>query len=404
MKTQTVKGFRDFLPQDAQKRRFVLQKITSVYQKFGFEPLETPTLEYAETLKGKYGEEEKLIYEFETKGGDKVAMRYDQTVPLARVVAQYGPKGSQVLPTPFKRYQVQSAFRGENTQKGRYREFTQCDADIIGSATPLADAELLAMVYEIYQELGLEVTIQVNDRSQLANVDTSYLAAIDKFDKIGEEGVLKDLESRGLSKEEAAETFKKITTLPLSDNLKEIIKLYTGMGYPENSVQYTPTMVRGLDYYTGLIIEVKNASDIKASTLAAGGRYDKLLGKFIGTDIAATGFSIGLDRTIEALDEKELLQNLPNGTKVLVTIFSPELVKDSLAVAKRLRDNDVNAEIYLDPTVKLDKQLKYADQKGIPFAVIMGPDEAASKTATIKNLQQKTQTQISLEGLAQALK
>jgi histidyl-tRNA synthetase len=161
VRLQTVKGFRDFLPADALKRRVVLEKIVEVFERFGFDPLETPTLEYAETLKGKYGEEERLIYEFTTKGGDEVALKYDQTVPLARVVAQYGPQGEQKLPTPFKRYQIQPAFRGENTQKGRYREFLQCDADIIGASSLSADAELLGLLYEIYTNLGLNVTLMI---------------------------------------------------------------------------------------------------------------------------------------------------------------------------------------------------------------------------------------------------
>src|SRR5437868_5714978 len=175
MRLQTPKGFRDFLPEDALKRKFVLGKITEVFEKFGFDPLETPTLEYAETLKGKYGEEEKLIYEFETKGGDQVALRYDQTVPLARVIAQYGPTGEQVLAIPFKRYQIQDAYRGENTQKGRYRQFLQCDADVVGVSSPLADAEILSLVYEIYKELGLNVVIKINDRALLKEIDSKAL-------------------------------------------------------------------------------------------------------------------------------------------------------------------------------------------------------------------------------------
>src|SRR5260221_8086188 len=190
MRLQTPKGFRDFLPQDALKRKFVLGKIVEVFEKFGFDPLETPTLEYEETLAGKYGEEEKLIYKFETQGGDKVALRFDQTVPLARVAAQYGPNGQQVLPMPFKRYQIQSNFRGENTQKGRYREFTQADADIIGVSSPLADAEILGLLYEIYQALGLKVIIKINDRALLMGIKPTYLSAIDKLSKIGEGNVL----------------------------------------------------------------------------------------------------------------------------------------------------------------------------------------------------------------------
>ena len=159
MKLQTPKGFRDFLPADALKRKAVADRIISVFERFGFDPIETPTVEYEETLQGKYGEEEKLIYKFETNGGDKLALKYDQTVPLARVIAQWGPVGAQKLILPFKRYQNQSAFRGENTQKGRYREFLQCDADIVGISSPLADMEILSLAYEIYRSLGLDIII-----------------------------------------------------------------------------------------------------------------------------------------------------------------------------------------------------------------------------------------------------
>lgn len=403
VKMQTPKGFRDFLPADAIKRQAVLGKIILVFQKFGFDPLETPTLEYADMLKGKYGEEEKLIYEFKTKGGDEVALRYDQTVPLARVIAQYGPGGQQLLPIPFKRYQIQPNFRGENPQKGRYREFTQADADIVGVTTPLADAEILGLVYEIYKNLGLEVVIKMCDRTLFWDVEPKYLAAIDKLSKIGEERVLMELEQKGLSKNDAAATLQKIQALNPTGNLKKIMALYEKLGYPKDSLVFEPTMVRGLDYYTGLIFEVVLKSNPNSSSLLGGGRWDKMIGKFTGLDLPAVGFAIGLDRTIEALDEAGKLENKPTETKVLVTVFNPELLEKSLEISSRLRLNNINAEVWLDPASKLEKQLKYADQKGIPYAVIIGPDEQAANQVTLKDLTNKTQDTLTLDNLVKEL-
>lgn len=393
----TPKGFRDYLPANALKRKFVLDKIKAAFQKFGFDPLETPALEYATTLKGKYGEEEKLIYEFKTPGGDEVALKYDQTVPLARVVAQYGPAGSQILPIPFKRYQIQPAYRGESPQKGRYREFLQCDADIIGISTPLADAEILALVFEIYKSLGLDVVIKINDRNLLNGIDPKYLAAIDKLNKIGESGVLKEMEAKGLEPIKAEELFKKVTAMVPTDNLITIMKLYQQMGYSPDTIRYDPTLIRGLDYYTGMIVEAVLKNNPASSSLGGGGRWDKMIGKFTGTDLPAVGFSVGLDRTIEAMEEAEVLAVPSTQTRVLVTIFSPELAEKSLNAVSLLRQRGINSEIWLDPYSKLDKQLKYADQKKIPYAVIIGPEEAEKDLVALKDLANKTQTTLPLD-------
>ncbi len=399
MKLNTPKGFKDYLPPEALVRREVIGKITATFKQFGFEPLETPTLEYEETLTGKYGEEEKLIYKFETPGGDKVALKYDQTVPLARVVAQYGPNGAQKLPMPFKRYQIQSAYRGENTQKGRYREFTQCDADVIGVSTPLTDAEILALATQIYKNLGLEVIIKINDRALLANIEPKYLAAIDKLNKIGEEGVIKEMQDKGLSQGEAEALFEKVTQNQPTENLAEIIKLYIQLGYDQSTLKFDPTLIRGLDYYTGIIMEVVLKNNPNSSSLCGGGRWDKMIGKFTGQDQPAVGFAVGLDRTIEAMIEEGVLETTGSSTQILVTIFTPELVENSLEVVLRLRSAGINSEIYLDPQAKLEKQLKYADNKGIPYVVILGPEEAQSGQVVLKNLAERSQEKTSLEEL-----
>ncbi len=380
-----------------------MEKIIKILAKFGFDPLETPTLEYAETLKGKYGEEERLIYQFKTPGGDEVALKYDQTVPLARVVAQYGPTGEQKIPLPFKRYQIQPAYRGENPQKGRYREFLQCDADIISISSPLADAEILAVVYEIYKSLGLDVVIKVNDRSLLQNIEPKYLSAIDKLGKIGEGNVLMELEQKGLSKQQSEEVFGKVQTLKPSQNLQDIIETYQKMGYPKESLVFDPTMVRGLDYYTGLIFEVVLKSSPNSSSLCGGGRWDNLIGKFTGTDLPAVGFAIGVDRTIEAMEEEGVMNAPQTNSKVFITVFSPELAEKSMEVSSRLRADNIPVESWLDPETKLEKQLKYADLKGIPYAVILGPEEAEKGRVILKDLKNRSQESLSLEQLVSKL-
>lgn len=401
MKASTPKGFRDYLPTDSLKRQFVINKIIQVFQKFGFQPLETPTLEFEETLTGKYGEEERLIYKFQTMGGDKVALKYDQTVPLARVVAQYGSTGEQKIQIPFKRYQIQPAYRGESPQKGRYREFLQCDADIVGPSNPLVDAEILAVIYEVYKNLGLEVVIKVNDRSLLTEIEPKYLSVLDKLNKIGKEGVLRELALKGLSESEADKLFEKVTSFEPTDNLKETLRLYIKMGYPEDSIKFEPTLVRGLDYYTGIIMETV-LKDSESLSLGGGGRYDKMIGKFSGVDLGACGFSVGLERTIEAMEELGKLESIPQ-TKVLVTVFSKELEEKSLEVTSKLRLNNVSSELWLEPDSKLEKQLKYADQKGIPYVVIIGPEEAENDQIKVKTMSNQDQETISLDELIQKL-
>ncbi len=396
IKTATPKGFRDFLPDQANARQFVVGKIIETFRLFGFEPLETPALEFAETLKGKYGEEEKLIYEFETKGGDKVALRYDQTVPLARVVAQY-PE----LPKPFKRYQIQPAWRGENTQRGRYREFMQCDGDIVGSASPLADAETLAVVLEIFKNLNLEVTVKINDRANFTGLDKKYVAAIDKLEKIGESAVLSEMIEKGMTESEAKEALSRLQNQPITENLQKIMDSLVQMGVDTSKIKYEPTLARGLDYYTGLIFET--IAEGSSGSICSGGRWDKMIGIFTGQDQPAVGLSVGLERTVEVLQGQNLLPNLNSSAKVLVTVFSPDLLDKSLEVASKLRSNNINTELWLDPEARLDKQLKYADQKGIPYAVIIGPEEAEKGTVTLKSLAEKTQETLPLDAVATKL-
>src|SRR6266567_3401955 len=280
IKPQTLKGFRDFLPQEARKRKFVNKTLKNVFESFGFEPLETPTLEYEEILAGKYGEEgEKLMYRFEDNGKRRVAMRYDQTVPLARVVAQY----QNQLPMPFKRYQIQPVWRAENTQKGRYREFLQCDIDTVGTDSPLADGELLQVIVKSYQALGFKkLNILINDRETFEGLSAQAITVIDKLKKIGFDGVCQELVAKGIigTLEEAKLTVQSLLDRQPSSRLTDIIKILDDTGVDTDSLTFSPTLARGLDYYTGLIIEVE-VPEYPAGSLGGGGRYDNLIGMFM---------------------------------------------------------------------------------------------------------------------------
>jgi len=381
---QTLKGFRDFLPAEARKRQYVISILKKVFESYGFEPLETPVLEYEEILTGKYGDEgDKLMYRFEDNGKRRVAMRYDQTVPLARVVCQY----INELPMPFKRYQIQPVFRAENTQKGRYREFVQCDIDTVGMTSPATDAEIIAVVDKAYKSLGFKnYKILVNDRSVFGDLPTQAITIIDKLKKIGPEKVKQELKEKGFD----PEILTKIQNTSLPDLLKLTIELASKMGVGKEKIIFEPTLARGLDYYTGTIIEIETP-DYPFGSLAGGGRYDGLIGMFSGRKIPAIGVSFGFDRIIEAMDELGLFPNELITTKVLVTIFSEDLKDKSLQTASKLRENNINTEIYLDENAKMEKQLKYADQKNIPYVIIIGSHEVEKNAVTLKNMKTRDQ-------------
>ncbi len=385
IRPQTLKGFRDFLPGETRKRQYVINKLKAVFESFGFEPLETPALEYEEVLLGKYGEEgDKLMYRFEDNGGRKVALRYDQTVPLARVVTQY----SNLLPIPFKRYQIQPVWRAENPQKGRFREFLQCDIDTVGSNSPMTDAEIIQAVIKSLENLGFtNFKVLVNDRNNFAGIEPSAIVTIDKLKKIGQEAVLEELKKKGLPTSSLTEVLNK----GLTEKLKNITDIVN-----DSRVVFDSTLARGLDYYTGLIFEIE-IDGYEAGSVGGGGRYDNLIGMFAGRQIPAVGFAFGFDRLIEAMNQQNLFPKNLTTTQVLVTIFNPDLQNNSLEISSQLRSNNINTEVWLDPNSKLEKQLKYADQKGIPYVAIIGPEEAAKNVVTLKNLANKTQEVLSLD-------
>ncbi len=294
----TPKGFRDIKPEVAKKRRETINKIVSVLEEYGFEPIETPTIEFAETLEGKYGAEEKLIYKFEDRGGRKLALRYDLTVPLARYVATYNP------PFPFRRYQIGQVFRGENPQKGRFREFTQFDFDSVGSNDPEEDAKVVAITVKCMRDLGFKDAIMlINDRANFADLPIEVVRAIDKINKIGEDGVTTELVAGGMSQDSAKDAVDKIRSLKPTENLEQIFKiLKENYNLKEGTdFKFDPTLARGLDYYTGSIFELKVDTDPISLSVGGGGRYDNLIGSFSKKEVPAVGFSFGLDRLIETL-------------------------------------------------------------------------------------------------------
>ena len=380
-KVTTPKGFRDFLPQESSLRAFVLEKLRKSFEKFGFEPLETSAIEFAETLKGKYGEEEKLIYEFTDRGGRQIALRYDQTVPLARVVSQY-----PTLPSPFKRYQVQPVWRAENPQKGRFREFIQVDFDTVGTENCLADAEIVTTAVFSMKALGFkDFTVRVNDRSVFDGLSPETIRALDKLQKIGETGVIEQIKREGYDTAQAKALFKRVKNSSPTKRVGELFDLLENFKVEKDKYAFDPTLARGLDYYTGLIFELE-IEGYSGGSVGGGGRYDDLIGRFAEKKIPAVGFSFGFDRLVEAAKEAKLLPTPSPVTKVLVSVFNADLLPESLALATRLRNRGINTEVPIETNEKLDRQLKYADSRNITFVIILGPEEVKSETLTLKNL------------------
>jgi len=401
---RTLKGFRDFLPKAARKRQYVLETLKRVFESYGFEALETPALEYEDILAGKYGTEgDKLMYRFTDNGDRKVALRYDQTVPLARVIAQY----QNDLPIPFKRYQTQNVWRAENTQKGRYREFLQVDADIVGTYSPLSDAEVIAVAVKCLESLGFKnFKILINDRSVFTKlVDDGILKqdempkivrAIDKIKKIGDAGVAAEIVDEGFTKEKATEILTRIKEQEKTDALKDISEYLEALNFDKAFLSYEPALARGLDYYTGLIFEVE-IEGYDVGSVAGGGRYDNLIGMFAGRDIPAVGFAFGFDRLLEAMAVLNLFPTNLYTDKVLVAFVNSGLQEKALKIADELRNKKINCEVYPED-VNLEKQLKYADKKQIPFVVIVEENQLF-----LKNMEKRTQEKLTMEQIIEKL-
>ena len=430
-KPQNIKGMRDHLPEAMILRQYILNTLTKVFERYGFEPLQTPIVEYAQTLEGKIGDDEKLIYRFETHGGDKVALRYDQTVPLARVVAQY--QGQLVL--PWRRYAIGQSYRGERPARGRYREFWQADVDIVASASPLADAELIALLSDALSELGFTgFTTLLNHRQILGGVGRmvglddqaagSIYRVIDKLDKIGVDGVRAELLKSGIS-EEATQRILDLMVLQGStdevltalsealagdeaaqaaiENLRQITGHLRGMGVPEERFTVAPRLARGLSYYTGAVFECVIENPPMGSLLG-GGRYDEMIGIFAGHSIPTVGLAFGVERIFDLMTELKLGPQVRTVSEVFVTIFNESLVNESLELARELRQAGLKVETALETRDKLGKQFKYADRKGIPFAVVLGPDELARGEVVVKDLRSGEQRTVARAAIVEALR
>ncbi len=402
---QTLKGFRDFLPEEKRQREYVAGVMKRVFERFAFAPLETPTLEYASLLLGKYGDEaDKLVYRFTDRGERDVAMRYDQTVPTARVLAQY----QNELPRFFRRYQIQNVFRADKPQKGRFREFTQADCDIFGATSTLADAEILAVFYGVFKELGFQsIVLEYNDREVLTALLTPFATeavpvasltqSIDKLDKVSREEVVVELVAKGLEAESANQALSELAVANESDSLLAIRAQAETLGVPANALTFNPFLARGLDYYTGLIFEGKIPA-YGAGSVGGGGRYDNLIGQLSGADIPAVGFGIGFDRVVEAAAALNLIPMNATGPQVLVTVFSEELAPKSLQLAQALRAAGIRTELY--PSVdKLGRQFKTAEQKQIRFVAIIGEDEVNKNVIRLKDLQSGEQEELTADQL-----
>jgi histidyl-tRNA synthetase len=424
---RTAKGMRDFLPPDMLKREYVIGIIEDVFQLYGFEPLATPILETQETLMGKYGEEaEGLIYSAKHGRQDesKVAMRYDLTVPLARVFAQYENEFNQ----PFKRYQIAPVFRGESPQRGRFREFYQCDADIVGVGNMAADAELISLAVDVLTRLGFDdFVIKINNRKlltgmgQYAGVPDDELPdlyrSVDKFDKEGAEGVRRELSERGLgddviermmtllqAKGEGIESLDNVAdVLAESDvameginELRSMARYLERMDVDSRFYDFDFTVVRGLGYYTGPIFEAVLIGD-SIGSISGGGRYDDLVGIFRRESIPTTGISLGIERIITLMDEREMYpENLGETVvEVLVSVFNRDCQEESAALANRLRKAGIRTELYMtDSKLRLGKQFGHADKKGIPVVAVMGPDEIDKEIVTLKRLSDGTEVTV----------
>ncbi len=439
MNTHPARGMRDFLPDEVRRRQYVIGVIADVYQRYGFEPLETPAVENIETLMGQYGEEgDRLVFRILKRGDEgrngeaDLALRYDLTVPLARVVAEYRAQ----LPRFFKRYQVQPVWRADRPQKGRFREFYQCDVDSIGSTSMVVEAELLSAAADVLRKLGFaHFAIRLNHRQLLVGMLDSAgvpstrhgdtLIALDKLEKVGREGVARELASRGIPESagtKLVELFEVISQAgaraehdPSSFNtevlarlgelvegheggsravreLREIVRLSSASAAGER-LRLEPSLARGLSYYTGSIFEI-TVPDL-AGSVAGGGRYDNLIGTFLGSEVPACGISLGLERILVVMAERNMFpaELVATPADVLVTLWNADRTADAIALARELRAGGLRVDIYPDAD-KIGKQFKYADACGIRFVTVVGDEETARNEVAIKNLQTGAQTTV----------
>lgn len=449
-KPSIVKGTRDFGPQQMVRRNYIFSTIRSVFERFGFQPIETPAMESLSTLMGKYGEEgDQLLFKILDSGdfSEKIGqsdlaegykrlttkisekgLKYDLTVPFARYVVM----NRSELTMPFKRYQIQPVWRGDRPQKGRYREFYQCDADVVGTDSLVCEAEIVLMIHEVMKNLGINFSLKINNRKVLtglseaigaAGQEGTLAVAIDKLDKIGKEKVLEELAQKGFSSESLAkldpifeisgtnqdkflkleELFKNSDTgMQGIEELKQVWIYLSSFGLSEENIELDITLARGLSYYTGAIFEVK-ALDVQIGSITGGGRYDNLTGTFGAPGLSGVGISFGVDRIYDVMEELNLFtDNQSVTTKLLFCHFGKNELNFALPLLQMARLAGLNSEIYPDVS-KIKKQLDYADKKQISYVCIIGSEEINAGKLTLKNMVSGEQEQLDFEEILRKL-
>ncbi len=435
-KPSIPKGTRDFGQLEMARRNYIFDTIKGVFSLYGFQQIETPAMENIGTLMGKYGEEgDKLLFRIQNSGekaslAPEKGLRYDLTVPFARYVVQH----REEISFPFKRFQIQPVWRADRPQKGRYREFYQCDVDVIGSDSLIGELELIQIVEEVYRRLGINVCLHINNRKILAGIAEvigapdkmiDITVAIDKLDKIGVDAVNDELRERGLSEEQVAKLqpilnqesgiknqdkmaqlreFLKNSEIGLKgiEEMEEVFELIETTGVKLN-IELDLCLARGLNYYTGAIFEVK-ALDAQIGSITGGGRYDNLTGIFGLPGVSGVGISFGADRIYDVLTELDLFpKELQSATQVLFATFGADELRYALRWAKALREAGITTEVYPEPT-KMKKQMGYADAKQIPFVAIVGGDEMAQNKVMLKNMSSGEQKLVEFDELVKQLK
>jgi len=449
-KPSIPKGTRDFLPEVMIRRDYIFDTIKRVFKKYGYAPIETPSMEKLSVLTGKYGEEgDRLIFKILNNGdflkkakpehlqdSQKLsfdicdrALRYDLTVPFARFVVM----NQHALTFPFKRYQIQPVWRADRPQRGRYREFYQCDADVVGSDSLLFEAEFISIFDEVLSDLRLPgFSILINNRKILSGYAEvmgheeklgSICIAIDKLDKIGREGVEKELDDRGVGEGARAKLFEilgfegnnqekldflgeKLASSEIGmkgvEEMREIFETLENFELRKGSLDFSLELARGLDYYTGTIFEVK-AHEVKMGSICGGGRYADLTGVFGVKGLSGVGISFGADRIYDVMDALDLFEDLEESpVQVMLTNFGPETRKVALQSLWKLRQAGISAELYPEDS-KMKKQLSYADKKGIPFTLMIGPEEAVSGKFSLKDMKSGEQLTLDIDGLIEHL-
>jgi histidyl-tRNA synthetase len=449
-KPSIPQGTRDFLPIEVNKRKYIFSIVEEVFRKYGFLPIETPAMETLETLTGKYGEEgDKLLFKVLNNGDflskvdsklleeknsnlavkqlSKRGLRYDLTVPFARFVVMH----QNDINLPFKRYQIQPVWRADSPQKGRYQEFYQCDVDVVGSESLMYEAELVSIYHEVFQKLGVEVKILINNRKVLFGIAESagiadkfvdMTVAIDKLDKIGEDGVINEMQSRGITNEASGKIIQMLKVKSIEEltpfftnseegqqGLKELQTVFDFLKNSDiNNLIFDISLARGLSYYTGCIFEVKVDTlihpNVVMGSIGGGGRYDNLTGSFGLSGVSGVGVSLGAERIYDVLEELNLFpEEVNQASKIIFVNFDDKGLSKSFEYAQLMRKNNIACEVYPDAK-KMNKQMKYANSRGFQYVAILGDNELENGVISVKNMITGEQSDMELNQLIELLK